>query len=313
MALTMNDMKRQLVPPDGAAWAAFYSDLVFALDVDLTDAVAAFPGQRGSHAADYLLSTPDAPTPEGQSNPWYDRLDRTVGLGITGHSGGGGLSLGAGLRDDRFDAIVAQDPAGESLDLIVQQEGGLKDTPTMVQVADYPTRSVFVPRRTKPEPEPGSKYTYFDTLRAAGVDAMQVSIRATQHYDWVGLSPNTGASTYGERVAAYCMLAWFDRYIRGALDPAVAADALRRLTATDKFDGSADAHSIGAGLFDPAKAQAAGVEQGPLLVPTSIESGNAPLTIKGQLIHNRLSWWYPTRYVLDGGALHCDDVRAGCP
>ena len=45
----------------------------------------------------------------------------------------------------------------------------------------------------------------------------------------------------------------------------------------------------------------------------SVEAGNVPITIGGQPVRHRLSFWYPTRYFLEGGALACDDVREGCP
>ena len=154
---------------------------------------------------------------------------------------------------------------------------------------------------TKPEPAPGSKYTYFDGLRAAGVDSMQVSVRATTHIDWGRPSGGT-FSTYGEMTETYYALAWFDRYLRGANDPAVAADAERRLTASDKFDDSADRHSIGTGFFDAQKAKDAG----------SVGAGNVPITIGGQPVRNRLSFLYPSRYFLDGGAVQCQDIRGGC-
>lgn len=72
---------------------------------------------------------------------------------------------------------------------------------------------------------------------------------------------------------------------------------------TDRFDRSADAHSIGSGFFDAAKAKTA----------RNPEAGNVPITIGGLPIRNLLSFQYASRYSLNGGALHCDDMRAGCP
>ena len=273
-------------------------------------------------ATDYFVATPDAPTAhgEGEFNPFWNRLDRTR-LGIAGHSGAGGLALNVGHTDPRYSAVVAFDPAGSTnigeLDL---------RKPTMVQVADYSGNTgallpdvlrdavelplpltTFLPygpneiRDTKPTPAPGSKYTFFDSLREA-VDSMQVAIRATVHIDWGRPSGGT-FSRYGEMVASYYTLAWFDRYLRGANNVGVAADALRRLMATETFDGSADVHSIGTGTFDPEQAA----------VGASVEAGNVPFTIEGLPVRNRLSFYYPTRYFFAEGALQCEDVRSGCP
>ena len=71
----------------------------------------------------------------------------------------------------------------------------------------------------------------------------------------------------------------------------VARDALRRLTATANFDESSDVHSIGTGFFDAQKAQGA----------ASLEAGNVPITIGGLPIRNRLSFYFPTRYAMNGG------------
>ena len=177
-----------------------------------------------------------------------------------------------------------------------------------------------MPRAQKPTPAPGSKYTFFDTLRAAGVDTMQIAPRASTHLDWTHFAaanpfgPSIDHGVYGEMVATYYTLAWLARYVAplgarsgqaGRQARAEAKQALRRLTAsgTDRFDRSADAHSIGSGFFDTAKAKNA----------RNAEVGNVPITIGGLPIRNLLSFQYASRYSLDGGALHCDDMRAGCP
>ncbi len=275
-------------------------------------------------ATDYLVATPDTPTANDEFNPWWARLDRTR-LGIAGHSGAGGLALNVGHTDPRYSAVVAFDPAGPGI-------AGLDlQTPTMVQTADYQGNTsalitpllpdgtevplplplpllTFLPygpnttRDDYPTPAPGSRYTFFDTLRDAGVDAMQVGIRAATHIDF-GRPGGGTFSTYGEMVASYYSLAWFDRYLRGANDPVVALDARRRLTSISAFDGSVDVHSIGTGFFDPAQAAAG----------DSDEAGNVPFAIEGFPICNRISFYYPTRYSLEGGSLYREDLRAACP
>jgi hypothetical protein len=141
-------------------------------------------------------------------------------------------------------------------------------------------------------------------LRDGGIDTMQVTPRSMTHSESNGtdctnpgaMAMYTGCSMWGESVMTYYMLAWFDRYLKGS------ADALVRLTASGTFDGSADAHSIGTGFYDPARATAGG----------SVEAGNVPVAIEGLPICNRLSFWYPTRYFLDGGLLQNQDVRSSC-
>ena len=243
-------------------------------------------------------------TASGEFNPWHARLD-TSRLGIVGHSGAGGVALNVGHTDPRYDAIVAWDPGGPSL------AGVTPRVPTMIQVADYPLSTGPVPRSEKPTPTPGSKYTYFDTIRTAGVDTMQVALRASTHLDWQHFPSDPGRphSIYGETVATYYTLAWLDRYLAPsrARVPSwiVAFGALRRLTTTgaSRFDRSADVHSIGTGFFDANRAERAG----------DLEAGNVPITIRGLPVRNLLSLHYDSRYYLKGGALQCDDMRARCP
>jgi hypothetical protein len=61
-------------------------------------------------------------------------------------------------------------------------------------------------------------------------------------------------------------------------------------------------YSIGSGFFDARRAERAG----------NIEAGNVPITIRGVRVRNLLSFHYDSRYFLDGGALRCEDMRAGC-
>ena len=265
-------------------------------------------------ATDFFVSTPTSPTARGEFNPWWARLDRER-LGIVGHSGAAGVALNVGNSDPRFDAIVAWDPAASA-----SFEGVTPRVPTMIQAADYTLREGPVPRAEKPVPAPGSKYTFFDAIRTAGVDAMQVAPRASTHLDWTRFAaanpfgPSIDHGVYGETVATYYTLAWLDRYVAASgaahtraaerQSKTLAKDALRRLTAsgTERFDRSADAHSIGAGFFDARKADKA----------HEPEAGNVPVTIGGMPVRNLLSFQYDTRYSLDGGARICDDVRAGC-
>jgi hypothetical protein len=273
---------------------------------------------RGIDATDFFVATPSTPTPRGDFNPWYASLDRTR-LGIVGHSGAAGVAITVGHTDARYDAIVAWDPAGS-----YTMAGVTPRVPTMIQVADYRQESVPPARHEKPIPAL-PKFGFFDTIRAAGVDAMQVGLRASMHFEWSRFPSDASRphSIYGEIVGTYYTLAWLDRHLApsrvpGAPPPhagaspsapglsnAVAIDALRRLTAsgTDRFDRSADVHSIGVGFYDAKQADKAG----------NTEAGNVPVTIAGLPIRNLLSFQYDSKYFLDGGALQCADMRAGCP
>lgn len=259
-------------------------------------------------ATDFFVSTPDAPTSAGEFNPWHERLDRDR-LGVVGHSGAAAVALNVGNTDDRFDAIVAWDPAAS-----FSFTGVTPRAPTMIQAADYTLREGPVARAEKPVSEPGSKYTFFDTIRAAGVDVMQIDPRASTHLDWTRFAaanpfgPSIDHGVYTEMVASYYTVAWLNRYVApsgGASSRTAktkAKEALQRLTASGKgrFDRSVDKYSIGAGFFDADKAK------------RNDEAGNVPITIGGLPIRNLLSFQYDSRYFLDGGKLECDDMRAGC-
>jgi len=164
-------------------------------------------------ATDFFVSTPSTPTARGEFNPWWARLDRDR-LGIVGHSGAAGVALNVGNSDPRFDAIVAWDPAASASFV-----GVTPRIPTMIQAADYTLREGPVPRAEKPVPAPGSKYTFFDAIRAARVDTMLVAPRASTHLDWTRFAganpfgPSIDHGVYGEMVATYYTLAWLDRYV----------------------------------------------------------------------------------------------------
>jgi dienelactone hydrolase len=279
-------------------WAA--ESLAEAGYVVLYAAVGGNSVTRTVDATDFFTATPTAPTSRGEFNPWYARLDRDR-LGIIGHSGAAGVALNVGNADPRFDAIVGWDPASSAT-----FTGITPRVPTMIQTADYTLRDGPVPRDSKPVPDPNSKYTFFDAIRAAGVDVMQIAPRASTHLDWTRFAaanpfgPSLDHGIYGEMVATYYTLAWLDRYVAKRAGTSVR----RRLTVSgqDRFDRSADRYSIGSGVYDPRRAKRG-----------DAELGNVPVTIGGMRVRNLLSFEYPSRYFLDGGRLQCDDVRAGCP
>jgi hypothetical protein len=229
-------------------------------------------------------------------------------LGVAGHSGGGVVVSSFGQRDSRVDAIVSWDRAQST----ALPEDLPLDTPALYMFADYNCQQVPVclpePHREPPGPDgPGNKGEDFLRTRAAGVDTAQIALRASTHLDWV--PSMLAASRYGELVSVYYTRAWFDRYVRGLDDRALAADAFERLTA-DVFDDSADRHNISQGRYDPARAAAAG----------DAHAGNVPYRLEGMDVADRLSFVYDSKCALTAPPGHrgprraaSDDLRAeGC-
>jgi len=262
-------------------------------------------------AIDFMLSTPTSPSPYPAAadgsyppnadgslhyNPLWARLDPTR-VGISGHSLGAIASTPIGQTDPRVKAIVSYDNLDATYDASVLPT---LHAPTLFFSVDYAFPSVIAPKlpSSPPDPKQHVKAAY-SQLSGAGIDAMQITTRASTHYEF-GYQPfpaSFQASRYGERVAFYYSLAWFDRYVRGDTS---AAD---RLTAL-RFDSSSDAHSIGAGTFDPSLVSANPADPG---------AGNVPYKIEGKCVSTLLSFYFDSAYSLDGGALRSDDLRhRGC-
>lgn len=226
--------------------------------------------------------------------PYAADLDRTR-VGIAGHSQGASTASLLGQLDSRLKAIVAWDnltavdPALWADDIGVEPPAGLPiTTPALGIGADY----YFVPEpyTTPPEPAPSNgeggrgrgvsahpKDLGYQELKAAGVDTMLFILRAGTHLDFTPLQAGTG-SWFGEPVAFYLTLAWFDRYLKGLSDSAAAQQAHRRLLAS-VYDNSADVHAIGAGYYDP-------------------QQGNQPYKIAGLSACDRMSFYFKSRYAL---------------
>ena len=176
-------------------------------------------------------------------------------VGIAGHSGGGVVVNAYGHTDPRVDAIVSWDRA---------QSTALPDdielrAPSLFLTADYNCQEVPVcqpePYDQPPDPDgPGNKGQDFQLVREAGVDAMQLGMRAALHLDWV--PSDLAGNRYAELVTVYFTRAWFDRYVKGLTEAEVARRGFARLTA-DTFDDSADRLNISQGFYDPARAATA--------------------------------------------------------
>jgi dienelactone hydrolase len=252
-------------------------------------------------AIDFLLSTPSKPYPWAigvnatgtpSFNPYWASIDAKH-VGIAGHSLGAIAVTPIGQQDPRVEAIVSYDNLDATL-----ANGVPRRTPTLFFATDYAFPATGSPKTTSPDP--AQHLGAFDQLSAADVDTMSVTTRASDHYEF-GYQPYPAdfpSSRYGERVAFYYSLAWFDRYLKGD------RKATARLTAY-AFDGSSDAHSIGAGTYDPVLAAAN---------PTDPFSGNVPYKIAGTCAANLLSFYYVSALRLEGGAVASGDLRSrGCP
>src|SRR4051812_24503212 len=202
-------------------------------------------------------------------NPGRAQLDASR-VGIAGHSLGASAVSEVGQCDPRVKAIVAWDKlartSGKCSDKAANLPAGAPASPSLqVPALGIHSEYFFNPSSMSAPPDAHAHDGAFKQLTAAGTDSMVVELRSSTHLEYTYVPYILPASRLGERVAYYYSRAWFDRYLKGS------AAAFDRLTAT-RFDGSADASSIGAGTYDPAKAAAN---------PTDTTAGNVPYTIKG--------------------------------
>ncbi|HEX9712783.1 MAG TPA: alpha/beta fold hydrolase [Actinomycetota bacterium] len=237
-------------------------------------------------------------------NPFREELD-AARIGIAGHSAGGVIASSLGQQDERITALVSWDRAQSGRmpeDLVIRN-------PALFLFADYNCQQVPVcqPTRyeTQPDPDgPGNKSEDFQRVRTAGVDTMQIGLRAALHLDFV--PSELSGNRYAELVTMHYTIAWFDRYLKGIDDPGTAADAYARLTAS-VFDGGADGHNLSQGFYDP------------VLAATSADvyGGNVPYAIDGMPVADRLSFYYLSKCFLtmpgSSERATSDDMRAlGC-
>lgn len=237
-------------------------------------------------------------------------------IGIAGHSAGG-VVVNNMLESPDLAAFVSWDRAQSSE---IPSEVTPR-RPILYFFADYNCQAVPVcqPAPTASPPPvdgPGTKGNDFMRVRAAGVDTMQIALRAALHLDFVPAL--LAGNRYTGSTVMHYTTAWFDRYLKGKLQgtespaekaarDAIAGDAFARLTATS-FDSSADLHNIGQGFWDPLQAGTSG---------DPLYGGNVPYTIGGMPTADRMSFYYRSKCFLTvpgtSDRIAADDIRTnGC-
>jgi hypothetical protein len=254
--------------------------------------------QGAEDSLSFFLANPDHPF-GGSYNPYFSDLDRDK-IAIIGHSLGASAVSHVGQCDNRVKTLIAWDNLSKITDCgavtIPSQyrTTGLINVPALALTNDY----AFNPQPFFNPPDPHSRDAGYKQVAGAGLDAMMVAFRNATHLTYSYIPAVLPANELGERMASYYTLAWLDYKLRG--DPS----GFTRLTA-GSFDGSADVHSIGAGIYDPLAAD-----------PTDPYSGNIPYEIAGIPVPNAMSFYYQSEYSLTapgGGSATCVDMRASCP
>lgn len=262
------------------------------------------PGVPSQQAYNFFQGTEDALNFFfSGANPGRADLDPDR-VGLAGHSMGAWAASVVGQCDPRVKAIVGWDNLAVAGGTCAAAASGLPagaparptlSIPALGIAADY----FLYPEQRDSAPDPEAKSAAYRQLSAAGTDAMQVALRSSTHLEWTYLPYLLPASRLGERVSLHYTLAWFDRYLRGS------DEAFSRLVAA-RFDGSADASSIGTGRYDPELAAAA---------PADPAAGNVPHRIEGLPVRDRVSFYFASPYSLtapDGTRATCADLRSGC-
>jgi hypothetical protein len=220
------------------------SDTVGAGDDTTTDVVLQQSSDAGDQAAldeefateigealDFLASTPERPYVPGRSaaekqraqaaaglvdahNPRYAELDSSK-IGLAGHSRGAFATSIVGSRDARVGAIVGWDnltPGGPNRLSPSDTLAPLTPrSPALGIASDY---YVGDPPATA-DPDPQANNGAFLTYQAAGIDAMEVSIRGGTHFEYSFLpNPAFTATLRGIDLASWYTLAWFDKQLK---------------------------------------------------------------------------------------------------
>jgi dienelactone hydrolase len=254
--------------------------------------------QGAEDSLSFFLATPRAPF-GGSYNPFAPDLD-TSRIGLAGHSLGASAVSHVGQCDDRVTTIVAWDNLRAIEDcsgVAIPPQHRTKqliNVPALAVTNDY----AFNTQPMQSAPDPDAKTAGYRQVAAAGLDAQIVALRGATHLAYTHIPLVFQSNQLGERMASYYTKAWFDLQLRGD------RSGFDRLTAT-AFDDSVDISSIGAGTYDPTRAD-----------PTNPYAGNVPYLIEGIAVPDAVSFYYRSAYALrdpaSGRVSRCDDVRAGC-
>jgi hypothetical protein len=255
--------------------------------------------QGAEDSLSFFLSSARHPS-GGSYNPYFRDLNRGR-VAVAGHSLGAAAVSVVGQCDKRVKTVVAWD----DLDAIKNCSGvtiprkyrsrKLIHAPALALTNDY----LFNPQPNPTAPDPHAKDDGYKQVAAAHRDAEIVTFRNATHLTYSYIPVVLPANELSERMASYYTRAWLDYELRHQ------ASGFRRLIAK-KFDATADRHSIGAGIYDPSKAD-----------PKDPFSGNEPYKIAGISVANAVSFYYESEYALHRpgghGMAKCVDMRAGCP
>lgn len=171
--------------------------------VVVLDTVSSLSGHQpdSEDVIDWFFATPTSPTAHGEFNPFWQEFDGEP-IGIAGHSAGGVAVNAIGHEDPRVGAVASWDRAQSSP---IPPDREVR-TPTVFFMADYNCQQVpFCQPEDYPEPPspdgPGNKGGDYFVLQNAGVDTMQIPLRAALHLDW---TPSALAGNrYAELVNMY--------------------------------------------------------------------------------------------------------------
>jgi hypothetical protein len=218
--------RSDFMAPGGGQGGNFNSAVFFDGLVDAIDFFRSTPSRPYPHNLSCAGTYPTAVTPH---NPHFARVDPER-LGIAGHSlGAGGVSAVQGYEGSAFQFPDAA--GGNPVDAVVAWDSLNADdhpcVPAMGQSSEYGLTPV--PKTTPPDPE--LHKGGYAAWKASGVPVYQLTIQGSTHYEWALIPavpfaafpasswcprPASGQCSggWGNPMAAYYSLAWFDRWLK---------------------------------------------------------------------------------------------------
>lgn len=194
-------------------------------------------------ALDFFVSTPSSPYPNNpekgrddedavpvrEYNPFHDLLDKDR-VGTAGHSMGAsstssvqGLDPWPGVSDENPVKVAVTwdglNPAGSERDGYTVEP----QVPVMDQRADYRNEEVssWIPEPKSEPPDPDERKQAFDSWVENGVPAFVFTTRGTTHFEWsrVPSFPATSWESWGNEMADFFSIAWFDFWLKERGEP----------------------------------------------------------------------------------------------